>query len=239
MSATLMDPTLADAVRGELASIGTKNSLLQRHQRRSRALALTIGVVAVAGVTMGAAVVVNNLPGTTTIAPLGSIVTATHTGTATIDLGAAPAHADAVILDLTCLSPQGTVTVPTDNSINSSGDSVTTECSMVESPTHIDDGLLPKAGTTTMTITADPGTSWKIVAQYASSATSAWGVNPNGQTYGVPNGKGMPDLQSAQATNGKVGYISTKQILSFPGKGYLNVYESDGTTVIGQFPIGQ
>jgi hypothetical protein len=48
----------------------------------------------------------------------------------------------------------------------------------------------------------------------------------------------MPDLQGAQATNGKVGYVYTKQFNSFMGCGYLPVYDSDGTTVIGQFSIG-
>ena len=48
----------------------------------------------------------------------------------------------------------------------------------------------------------------------------------------------MPDLQAAQATNGKQGYIFTKDIFAMDHDGYINVYESDGTTVIGKFAFG-
>lgn len=233
-----MNPELAGAVRAELVSIGTKNSRLQHNQRRSRALVLTIGAVAIAGAITGAAIVVNNLPGTTTVAPLGGVVAATRTGTGALDLGPVPARAGAVIVDLTCLNKQGTVTVQTKPQVGSTGSSVSVDCSLRTEPVHIDDGLLPKAGSTSITVTADPDTTWRATAQYASSSTTAWGVNANGQTYGVPNGNGLPDLQAARATNGKQGYILTAELFAFEGSGHINVYGSDGTTVIGEFPIG-
>ena len=92
---------------------------------------------------------------------------------------------------------------------------------------------------TRQVLETDAGTAWTIKAQYASAVTSAWKVNANGQTYGVPNESGVPDLSAAQATNGEVGYILQDELWGFAGdKGFINVYESDGTTVIGQFPIG-
>lgn len=42
----------------------------------------------------------------------------------------------------------------------------------------------------------------------------------------------------AQATNGKDGYVLVAQWTAFHGSGYIPVYESDGTTVIGRFSIG-
>ena len=48
----------------------------------------------------------------------------------------------------------------------------------------------------------------------------------------------MPDLQGAQGTNGKLGYVNVKEWDSYRGTGYVNLYESDGTTVIGKFSIG-
>ena len=238
MSTTEMNPDFARAVRTELTAIGTKGSRLQRHQQRTRALALGIGLIGLAGATTGAAVVVNNLPGTTTVTSLGNIATATHTGTASIDLGPAPAHAATVVVDLTCLGNVGKVSLATDPSIGSEGDSVEVDCALTRRTAHIDDALLPAAGTTSIIITATPGTEWKAVAQYASSYITAWGVNAHGQTYGVDNGRGMPDLQAAQATNGRQGYILTKQLLHCDGEGDIPVYESDGSTVIGQFHIG-
>jgi len=241
MNTTEMNSEFARAVRAELIAIGTKSSRLQRQQWRTRGLALTIGALALAGATTGAAVIVNNFPGATTVAPLGQIVTATHTGTATLDLGPAPAHAGAVIVDLTCLSSEGTVSVPTNPQSEGRGEqpgSAEGDCALVRNPTHIDNGLLPASGTTSITITATPGTSWKATAQYASSSTTPWGVNARGQTYGVPNVHGLPDLTPAQATNGKQGYIATEELLAMDHDGYINVYESDGSTVIGKFPIG-
>ena len=105
--------------------------------------------------------------------------------------------------------------------------------------THIIDGRLPEPGSTSITITADPGTEWSVTAQYASRSTTPWEVNANGQTYGVPNENGVPDLSAAQATNGKQGYILDKELLTMDHPGFINVYESDGSTVIGKFPIGQ
>lgn len=238
MTTTEMDPQLAREVRAELTAIGTKHSRLQRHQQRVRALTVGIGILAIAGATTAAAIVVNNIPGSTTVAPLGGISTATHTGTGTIDLGPAPAKAGAVILNVTCLNQQGTVSIDTNpQNPGSGGDFATIYCSGRTTPVHIKDGLLPKPGSTTITITADPGTRWKATAEYASSSTSAWGVNAHGQTYGLCNHNGCPELMAAQElAHGEEGYIYSTETIR--GTGYLKVYKSDGTTVIGRFAIG-
>lgn len=237
MSTTKMDTEFARAVRAEITAIGGKTSRLQRHQRRARALTLSIGAVALVGATTGAAVIVNNLPGTTTVSPLGTIVAATHTGTASIDLGPAPANAAVVVIDLKCVSDSGQLSVALDRKGTSGADRMGADCALARHTIHITDGLLPAPGTSAITITATPGTSWKATAQYATSATTAWGVNAQGQSYGVPNGNGLPDLEAAQATNGRQGYVFTKELMTMERDTYINVYESDGTTVIGKFTI--
>jgi hypothetical protein len=238
MSTTEMDPQLARALRAELAAIGTKHSRLQRHQRRSRALAVGLGVFTIAGAITGAAIVVNSVPGSTTVAPLGGITSDSHTGTGTLDLGPVPASAGAVIIDLTCLNQQETLIVPTKPQAPGSPESfVTIYCSGRIDPVHIKDALLPKPGSTTITITADPQTRSKATAEYASSFTSAWAVNARGQTYGLCNHNGCPDLMAARIIDGQEAYISTKESTALIGSGYLN-YKSDGTTFVGQFPIG-
>lgn len=209
---------------------------LQRHQRRARGLAFGVGALVLAGATTGAAVVANNLPGTTTVAAVGSIVGATHTGTASVDLGPVPANASVVVVDLSCVSAVGRVslrTVPPEGEEGPAGSGLA--CADGGTTLHVADGLLPRVGTTSITIKADPGTTWHVTAQYATSSTTAWGVNARGQSYGVANAHGIPDLSPAQATNGKRGHIVTKELTAMDQSGYIDVYESDGTTVIGKY----
>jgi hypothetical protein len=240
-----LDLGFAAAVRAELVAIGTKRSRLQQHQRRTR-LAVA-GIIAVAAAaTTGAAIVVNSFPGSTTVAPIGKAVTVTRTGTATINLGAAANGANTVIIDVTCISDTGNISVPSTNGFSQDAAGKATpevgmswwDCAKRSTTVHIKDGFLAP-GSTSITVTADPGTTWKAIAQYGGSTTSSFGVNAHGQTYGAPNAKyGFPDLQGAQATNGKLGFIYVKEFGAFEGSGCINVYKSDGTTVIGRFGIG-
>lgn len=239
-----LNPGFAAAVRAELVAIGTKKSRLQRHQHHAR-LAVA-GIIAIAAATTGAAIVVNSFPGVTTVAPLGKTITVTRTGTATIDLGPVVNGANTVIIDITCLSDTGNISVPSTSGFSQDARGKTTplvgwtgwDCAKRSTTVHIRDGYLA-SGSTSITVTADPGTTWKAVAQYGGSTTSAWGVNAHGQTYGAPNAKnGFPDLQGALATNGKLGFIYVKELDAFKGSGCINVYNSDGTTVIGKFSIG-
>lgn len=236
MSIPTLDTVRAAAIERELAALGTSASRLQRRQRRTRAISIAAGSLALAGALTGAAIIVSGLPGSTTANPLGEPVTGSYVGTAKVDLGPVPADSEVVILDVTC-TEGGTITVP----LAGPGDpTVYWECSdPIRSDTvHITDGLLPAPGTTHITIEADPGTEWTVTARYGGSATTDWGVNDAGQTYGVPNKNGTPDLIAAQATNGAQGYYLDTEMAEFEGEGFINVYESDGTTVIGKFPIG-
>jgi hypothetical protein len=237
MSTPTLDPTLANAIENELSALGTRASRLQRHQRRARSTAVAVGTVALAGMITGGAIIINSFPGETTTSPIGNVVTGTFEGTASIELGPVPSEAGAVILDVTC-TEGGTITVPTVRQ----DEFVSWECDnpIRKRTAHIVDAQLPEPGATSITITADPGTRWSVTAQYANRSATEWGVNENGQTFGAPNDSGSPDLTPAQATNGEVGYIFATDLFELPvgAEGSINVYESDGTTVIGQFRIG-
>lgn len=242
MNTATMDPVFAAAVERELATLGDGKSRLERRQRRTRTLSLLVGGIALVGAITGAAAVVTQLPGTTTTTPLNSSVSVTRTGTATIDLGPAPAHASAVILHIQCLStgqirfatlPQGPDQGPSSVEMPCTGTKPTPTNS---NHTTAKDVMLPPAGSTSITVTATPGTKWTATASYASQAISPWKVNAHGQTYGVDNKNGEPDLQAAQATNGKLGYIYTKDIFN-PDRQPPTVYASDGTTVLGHLDI--
>lgn len=83
-------------------------------------------------------------------------------------------------------------------------------------------------------------------------------TNANGQTYGSSSNVSLenePDLIYAIATNGAVGYISRSQLWAADGTNvqspaqaanymasatsprFIPVYESDGSTIVGQFEI--
>lgn len=237
---TTLDPVFAASVEQEMVAIGTGRSRLQRHQRRTRTATIVGGSLALVGALTGAAII-SGLPGQTTVTPFGEPVSGSYTGTAIVDLGPVPAGAEQVILDVTC-TETGKIEVPTNpGSADSRSGNVYWECSdpIRENPTvHVDNGLLPTDSETTITITADPDTPWTVVARYGSSSSTPWGVNAHGETYGVPNENGIPELVSAQATNGEIGYTRESESLTLEGEGYLRVYKSDGETVIGWFPIG-
>lgn len=229
-----MHPAAAETIRAELAAIGTGRSRLQQRQRRVRVTSSLIAVAAVAITTSAAAIVAAGLPGSTTTSAFGkTTTTTTYTGPALIDIGRAPEGANAVIVDITCMNDVGMVTAPTDE-----GDAGF-HCRDNRGRTaRFLNGQLPAEGTTTISIGASPGTQWKATVQYGSAATSAWAVNANGQTYGVENASGHPDLVPARADNGRKGWALYSQWYEAEKPETVNVYESDGTTVIGQAEVG-
>ncbi len=96
-----------------------------------------------------------------------------------------------------------------------------------------------------------------VTIQYVNYVPTLLGVNPHGQTYGVSGSadQGEPDLVAVTATNGKDGYAYATDLQGGPmptspadalaqqeanqGRTHtIPVYESDGTTVIGEFTIG-
>lgn len=191
-------------------------------------------------------------PGMTRAIPHSEPVTATHTGTAAVDLGDRPAEATAVSFDLECLSP-GQFTWPVGNVMGCNSRDVTHPDPAPPYPHLVD--LVP--GQEQLVIEATDGASWRISTTYVSTEITPWGVNAKGETYGVANDKGAPDLIAVAATNGRSGYAYDEE-LSHPfapqptspedalaqqeankGKVFrVPVYESDGETVIGEFLIG-
>ncbi|TPW77719.1 hypothetical protein [Schumannella soli] len=247
MTSPTLEPRFASAVRDELTAIGTRSSLLERRQRRSRLLtagAIAVGVVAA---TTGAGLVAATAPGSTTVAPSGDAVTVTRTGTSTIELG--PRNgANAVILDVTCVSDHGAISVPTSGGLSFDADGTTAaspgttewDCAETTAVVHIPTGYAAD-GSASITVTADPGTEWEATARWGVSTTSDWGVNSEGQTYGEPNAlRGYPDLVPVRASNGRDGFAYSKDFIRPHSCGdSLPVYAVNGTTVVGEFPFGE
>ncbi len=192
-------------------------------------------------------------PGAPSDTQLGSIVSASRTGTATVDLGPAPATANALSLALTCLSV-GTFTFP-------NGSSMSCDATDMSGPANYRTAseVVPLGtGVDSVTITTAAGASWSLQAAYENQIATSWGVNAAGETYGVRNQQGTPDLVAVVIDEGNVhGYVkasdlncasggdvrSPSQALKWDKESKnrnitIPVYESDGTTEIGIFVIG-
>ena len=222
--------------------------------RRRRTLWIGVAIVGGIGLLGGAGVATAAIltqPGGTQIVELTSPVTATHTGTATVELGHAPSGATNVRISLVCLSA-GTLTFP---------DGARVSCDDATGPVRLRTtgySIPLAANQHSVTITTSPGATWTLTATYANEHITVWATNPRGHTYGSINTNGTPDLIAVIATNGKQGYVfatalahadgsdqhftSPDQALKWQrdrqGKAIsIPVYLSDGTTRIGTFEI--
>lgn len=224
--------------------------------RRRRALwmgLLIVGGIGLLGGAGVAAAAILTQPGGTEVTELTSPVTATRTGTATVELGHAPRGATNIRISLVCLSA-GTFSFPDGASVSCSDSDAT---GPVQNRTT-KYSIPLKANRDSVTITTSPDATWTLTATYASERVTAWATNSRGYSYGVMNENGTPDLIAVIATNRKQGYIfatdlahadgsdqnftSPEQALKWQrerqGKTFsITVYLSDGTTPIGTFEI--
>jgi hypothetical protein len=219
---------------------------------RSRVWTGSLGLrVVVAGLVIAgaggaaAATGVLPLPGSPVNTPLAVPVSVTGSGTETIKLGPAPQGANAIQLQLRCLTA-GSFTFADGSSAQCGGPDTGSELTTVT--------LALASGQQTASIVAGPGQRWQATAVYISATLSPWKTNANGQTYGTINQNGTPDLVAVDATNGQQGYVYATQ-LNPPGPTspaqalaeqaansngeFIPVYESDGTTVIGRFEVAE
>lgn len=185
-------------------------------------------------------------PGADKVVELSDARTHDGSGTETVRLGAVPAGATAVQTSLTCLSP-GQIRWP-------GGASMT--CSAAEVPSTSQLSVdLPGDGDE-LVIRAGAGTSWQIETTYVRVETTDWGVNANGDTYGVTNDHGTPELVAVVATNGREAYVYADDLdgvsntaATSPEEALeqqeaqggetvtIPAYESDGETVVGEFAV--
>jgi len=187
-------------------------------------------------------------PGMISTIAFSAPVTQEFTGSHDVDLGERPPGANGVMYAVSCLTSgalefgdgAGSLGCP-----NGAGASTTSSA-----PKMLHDGE------NTFAVTTDPDTEWRISTYYVESHLTDWAVNANGETYGVRNDNGTPDLVSASATNRRTGYIrhdDQQKLLDACGSvtsddacvaAYIDehptipVYLSDGETVIGEFEIG-
>lgn len=235
-----MDERFASSLRAALVEHVQTAPARRRRTRWSLALGGVLGALIVGGGVAAAAGVLP-FPGTEVVTPLASAVTVTGSGTQTVELGAAPVGATVISISLTCLTEGRFFTA----------DGANMECSAAEAGGQTMGWKLPvQPGLQSTVIRAGTNQRWRLVAAYSSVTTSAWGVNRDGHTYGIANEKGIPDLLAVIATNGRNGYVYSRD-LQVPTPTSLQtgaptskpivlpVYTSDGHTTIGEFITNQ
>ncbi|WP_114907832.1 hypothetical protein [Ornithinimicrobium murale] len=197
------------------------------------------------------------LPGGTEVTHLSEPLTATHTGTATVQLGERPDEATGVAVWLDCLSA-GDFTYPDGNGMICTAEDADAAEPVSDEDFAVNAWVIHLArGQEQIEITATEGATWRLTAAYASTEMTEWGVNAKGETYGMENADGSPDLIGVVATNGREGYAYVSDMNAAYGPEPTSpehalemqeerrgktvsvpVYESDGETVVGEFVIG-
>ena len=253
----VLDQPFAAALRDELVA---RVIAAPKPWWRRRPVLIGAGVlVGLGSAGAAAAASLHAGPGGWDVVALAPPVTATLTGTQTVDLGARPEGANAVQIDVTCVTP-GQVWVVVDVAAAA--------CDAAGQTSGSPFDLAP--GQTTWTFTADPGVTYRVSVGYRSAQQQPWGVNANGQSYGQEkssvNGFGprtaanIPDLVAVTATNDRDGYVRAADMswaengggpqptspaealarqAANVGKGWaIPVDESDGKTQVGEFVVG-
>lgn len=250
-----MSPPFREALRAELVRRVESTPARPHRSRRWRwTTGAMIGVLLAGGATWATA---DRLlqPGMPDISTVGEEVGVSAAGTRAIDLGPRPDAATSVWFDLVCLTP-GTF------ELGVGGASMTCGADDAGGEGGHSWGTLPLSSLQgdTFVLTAAADAEWKLTLAYVDEEPTGWAVNGVGETLGVQNENGTPDLIAVIATNGREGYArrddleeadgtaaardfeSPEDALEWQaeraGKTFaIPVYEADGTTVIGEFVV--
>ncbi|MBT2537351.1 peptidase M56 family protein [Arthrobacter sp. ISL-69] len=255
MNEIRVDDTFSEALRAELVSQVEKTSPA-RSRKRTR-MWLGAGVLAGIGLLGGVGATAAGLfvvPGAKQVTPLSTPHVATYEGTATIELGDPPEGTTGIQMDFTCLTAGRFEYQDGSSSI----------CSAADGGTRGGwSGYLVKLapGQHSVTFTTDPGNRWQLTAKYVNWEVTDWAVNADGNTYGMENENGSPDMIAVMATNGNRGYAYRSELEEADGTAamktfkspqdaldwqearrgksfFVPVYDADGKTVVGEFVVG-
>ena len=250
MSTMEMDPVFTAALRAALVATVKDTPRVRRRWRWRVGTGTFLGVTLVAG-GVALASGVFSPTGAPVNSPLGNIVTASRTGTATIDLGVPPAKSTDVSLALTCLTV-GTFYFPNGSSMSCNSADMTHAPPIDRQASEV---VPLTVGVDTVTIKTSANASWTLQAMYVNQVTTPWGVNASGETYGVANQHGTPDLIAVD--QGITGYVKESDLNCAAGGDVKSpaealawdkvsrnrnisvpVYESNGMTIVGTFILG-
>lgn len=240
MTVTL-HPTFAASLRRALVDQVAGDGGGRTRRRRRRILGASLGV-ALIGTGSAVASTIWSAPGADKVTELSPTISVTRSGTSLVRLGRAPGAATNVELRLTCLSA---------GSFHFS-DGASLSCTAASLGTAEYTMRLHRGQNAILISTDHPSSRWRLTAAYSQHTPTRWDVNAHGQTYGVQHSNGaMPDLVQAIATNGRIGYVYSNQLSAAANRAQtpnqqnqqgararpINVYLSDGTTVVGVFVL--
>lgn len=135
------------------------------------------------------------LPGGQTARSASETFEAAGRGNAVVDLFAAPDAATHVSVKFTCLTPNTEYTWGLDPNGNNPGSSCgEAEIGTVSATAWYDFAL--SADTRSLYITAEPDAVWAVAWVYLTKTDTEWGVNANGDTYGIVQEEGAPPTSS-------------------------------------------
>ncbi|MDN4639754.1 hypothetical protein QCD70_05820 [Agreia sp. PsM10] len=255
MTAPQMSDSFADAFRRALVTHVDAPTRVRRRQRRWVLGSAIAAVALLASTAAAAATGVLVLPGSTQVTPVSSFVTGTYVGTETVHLGPAPDDANGIVVSLHCLTP-GDLGLPGGTVVTCAADDLTG--SDVQPDFVYEVIPLTDASDGALIVTAPLESNWIVLAAYSTSSSSAWARNGNGESYGVISETGPPDLIAVRNADGATGYIRRTDLeravgtvvgnsAAGPTDGItdlyadaasgssLPLYDSDGTTQIGEF----
>lgn len=262
---------LRSAVIDHVNASVMRESMRVRTRRLAATFALGVAVVAGGGLAGASAlglldwpvIVTDPLPGgdLVEIVPAsgasGSIVVdLVGEGDERIPLPAAPTDATHVSAQLTCLEP-GRFSWGTDPHNNPSIICGAEDVGTRSGASWYDFAL---SDADALHIGAGAGSRWRVAVAFVSIERTDWGVNDRGDSYGVENPLGTPDLIAVVATNGLEGYVYADDLAEANGSRAaldvdspeealawqeerrgaefrIPVYLSDGETVIGEFVV--
>ena len=241
-----LSPTFADSLRREL-----QHQMAEPSRRRRPARRTAISVAALLGIGLGGAGVaiatdLVRLPGSDIVVEVATSRMSTGVGSGAIELGDVPAGATHVATQFTCLSA-GVFTLW-------SGVSLECSASAVGAPQASMFYRAPLPAGSEMAVLTEPESArWSAMTSLVTSETTAWGTNSKGESYGLQNDQGAPDLVAVMATNGRQGYVYADDldgpVPSSPEEAIawqeqragevvtLPVYLLDGETQIGEFTL--
>ncbi|MCI0158822.1 peptidase M56 family protein [Leifsonia shinshuensis] len=260
-----MDPTFADGLRASLIRYADATPRRRSAARRRWG----IGAVLVVGLLGGGTAYAAHVwvqPGGEEHAELATPVRLSSSGTATIALGPRPDGASQVFLEFTPYDP-GTYSFGrggaglTVGAADLPGSESASSVNRAATSYYLRREELDPGGTSFTITTSSASLRWTATLTWVSSHTTAWGVNASGQTYGVQNETGTPDLIAVVATNGREGYVyrirledadgttasrsfrSPEDALAWQREHagtvtHLPVFASDGRTRVGEFDVG-
>ena len=245
-----LDPVFASALRRELVDLPTAKP----SRKRRRAAFITAGVLGVG--TLGGVTAVAGLrpAGEVASPPLAPPVILNGVGPAKVVLPAAPGGATYLRVELACFD--GTRCATPGGGVDGVGGYDGHMAKVQRDALPVTDKpdprnqqvlarLDPASG---LAVEVNPGTHWRLYAVYTDGLDPEVAPVGNGKVLGIPGNVTVPDLVPAVATNGKTGWVSyhllTDQAdprLTSDGTSQapIPVYDTDGTTVIGEADVSQ